>query len=289
MRDLSHPSLRIEWCDLERQIPRIERGTIVVHLAALRAGAKQSRERYLALNRDATLRLAEAAIRGDAARFINVSTAMVFGPSRGERLDESSPIQGFARANSYIGSKIQALERTEMLVPNGLPLVTIFPSIVYGPDHPSAPNRVTSHIRRLLAATIRFHPADVSRLRTLAYVDDVVSGIRAAIDRDLEPGSRFILGGEDISMGGFETLVLELSGRWAPALRAPSMLSRGAVTALDMLGRKESGGGYRAQLSILSKEWTFTSRRAEEILACRITPLHIGIEKTIQLLKTTRR
>ena len=289
MRDLSHPSLRIEWCDLERQIPRIERGTIVVHLAALRAGAKQSRERYMALNRDGTVRLAEAAIRGGAARFVNVSTAMVFGPSSGERLDESSPIQPVARANSYIGSKIEALERTEMLVPNGLPLVTILPSIVYGPDHPSAPNRVTSHVRRLMSARIRFHPADVSRLRTLAYVDDVVSGIRSAIERPLEPGSRFILGGEDISMGRFEKTVLELSGRSAPGLRVPSMLARTAVTALDVLGRKEREGGYRAQLSILSKEWCFTSRRAEETLDYWITPLHIGIEKTIQLLKTTRR
>jgi len=289
MADLAHKRLTLLRANFERDDLAIEPGTTIVHLAALRVGAVEKRSRYLDVNRDATLRLARTAQDSGARRFINVSTAMVLGPSNGSPLDEDAPVRSFARQNAYIQSKLEGLDALEAMAVDGFPLVTLLPSIVYGPDHPTAPNRITSHIRRLLRSPVRIHIDSVRAMRNLAFVDDVIGGMMKAIDSPAPHGSRFILGGADTSMLDFERKVLEMSGRVTPAIRVPGLIARSVATAIDSVRGRNEGEGYRAQIAVLQQEWRFDSSRAEVHLGYNRTALHIGLEKTIQSIKTTRR
>ncbi len=288
--DLKHPRMSVVRADFERAIPEIDRGAVVIHLSALRLSSRESRERYLAVNHAATVRLAQRALASGAIRFINVSTAMVLGASSAAPVDEDQPFSAAVRANAYIGSKVAALEDLERMVVDGLPLVTLLPSIVYGPDHPSRPNLITNHMRRILASPFRIHVGDSRRERSLAFVDDVVGALISSVDAEVPPGARFLLGGEDVSMRGFEELVLELSGRRRTAVvTVPVSLAGAVARSADIVGRRSVGEGFAAQLSNLQKEWKFDSKRADQFLGYVRTPLREGVRKTLECLKTFRR
>ncbi|HUF17604.1 MAG TPA: NAD-dependent epimerase/dehydratase family protein [Thermoanaerobaculia bacterium] len=251
LADLEHARLTAIVGDIEREVPPIEPGMTVIQLAALRIGVRQRRARYFAMNHDATLRLASSALAAGVSRFINVSTAVVLGPSRGAPLDETHQIGRSEGRNAYIDSRAAALLDLERMVKNGLPLVTLMPSIVFGPDHSSRPNYITSHIRRILSSPVRIHIGHADRVRSLAFVDDVVNAIVQAVECELDPGSRFLLAGSEVSMREFEELVFELAGKWrSPVIRLPHTLARAFSGLADGLIRRGKGRGSGSELRI---------------------------------------
>jgi nucleoside-diphosphate-sugar epimerase len=75
----------------------------VVHLAASFRGVPETEA--VAVNRDATARLARAAVEGGVSRFVLASTNLVFGPGRGRPAREDDPPKP---AGAYPASKAAA-------------------------------------------------------------------------------------------------------------------------------------------------------------------------------------
>lgn len=106
----------------------------VVHLAAFFRGATEAQAR--AANYDGTLALARLALDADVARFIYVSTNLVYGPGRGRPAredDEPQPLAG----NFYAATKLAA-ERAlrELQQAKELNLCTLRLAFVYGDGDP---------------------------------------------------------------------------------------------------------------------------------------------------------
>lgn len=123
-------------------------------------------------------------------RFVHVSTALIHGPSGG----------GGVPLGTYAETKARAAREVRRLAAEGLPAVTVCPTIVFGPDHPSHPNRVTSEIRRLLRQRVVRVVAGGRQARNLVHVDDVVRGLLAAELRGTV-GEEYLLGGEEVAPG----------------------------------------------------------------------------------------
>ncbi|MFI0419767.1 NAD-dependent epimerase/dehydratase family protein [Spongiactinospora sp. 9N601] len=105
----------------------------VVHLGA--AFREVGDEEAVAVNRTATIELAEAALRAGVSRFVSAGTTLVYGPGRGRparEADEPAP-----PAWAYTTSKVAAeeallrLHRTE-----GLPVRIVRLAFVYGEGDP---------------------------------------------------------------------------------------------------------------------------------------------------------
>ena len=163
-----------------------------------------------AVNVEATLALARRAGEAGVARFVHVATALIYGPSEDGRprteQDDLDPAPSL-----YARSKAEAVRGIRALVREGLPAVTVCPSIVFGPDHPSHPNRITSEIRRLLHGGPRIWLAGGRQARNLVFVDDVVDGLLAAEERGAV-GEEYLLGGEEVSPRELAGSVLALRG-----------------------------------------------------------------------------
>lgn len=107
--------------------------TTVVNAAAAFRG-DISEEEMQAVNRDAALALARESLQSGVARFVQLSTNMVYGPGRGRPLVESDELLA---SGGYPGSKREAEEGLAALrESDGLGLVVVRLAFVYGEGDP---------------------------------------------------------------------------------------------------------------------------------------------------------
>ena len=249
-------------------MPLLAAGVSVFHLAAVRhhplARARDMEE----VNVRATAELARRSLEAGAGRFVHVSTALVHGG-----------------LGAYADSKARAVEEIRRLAAEGLPAVIVSPAIVYGPDHPSHPNRITSEIRRLLRQRVVLVLAGGRQARNLVYVDDVVRGLLAAEQRGTV-GEEYLLGGEEIAPRDFGRLVLSLAGfRPLATLSLPAAPALAVAKIADRWQKSDPGSGYATAVQVLLREWRFSSERARRDLEYRPLPLAEGLSRTIEWLR----
>jgi dihydroflavonol-4-reductase len=275
LSDLGHPALRITSGDLRDPVsysPWLASGASVFHLAAARNHPHVRAREMEEVNVRVTAGLARRALEAGVGRFVHVATALIHGPSDGE----GGPF------GAYMETKARGVREVRRFVDEGLPAVIVCPTIVYGPDHPSHPNRITSEVRRLLRQRVVRVLGGGRQARNLVYVDDVVRGLLAA-ERLGAVGEEYVLGGEEIATRDFGRLVLSLAG-----LRPLAMLSLPAAPALalarivDRIRKTEAGSGYTTAVQVLLREWRFSSDRAAGDLEYHPVPLAGGLARTIK-------
>lgn len=262
---------------------RLPPGATVYHLAAVRNQPRSRSREMREVNVGHTLALAREAGRQGAGRFVHVATALVYGPADDgrPRTEAETLAEG---CGSYIESKADAVRGLRRLAADGLPVVIVCPSIVFGPDHPTHPNRITSEIRRLLGGGRPIWLAGGRQARDLVHVDDVIRGLLTAEERGTT-GEEYLLTGASISPR-------ELAERVAPGRRGisiPAAAARRMAGIADRLRGYEAGGGYATAVQMLLGEWRFRSDKAERELGYRPTPLHEGLALTMDFIRAERR
>jgi dihydroflavonol-4-reductase len=286
--------------DRESYLPHLRPGMAVFHLAALRPGPGRRRRDLEAVNVTACRDLARSCLERGTGRFVLVSAAHLHGPSALESAHWSlggPALVGREQAipgttvepllGCYERSRRAGLLEVRRLVEEGLDAIALCPAIIFGPDHPSHPNRVTEELRRILNAR---RPIDVliaggTARRDLVYLDDVVAATLAA-ERLAPAGAELVLSGEAISHCELIERVLALAGRRSSRLRLsiPAPAALAVARAADRLQRNDPGCGHAAAVIRLLSEWRFESSRARELLGYRPTPFQEGLAKTLRWL-----
>jgi dihydroflavonol-4-reductase len=299
LAELRHPHLEIVTGDLRDPAScaaRLPPGGTVFHLAGLRNHPRVRSGEMAAVNVEATLALARAAGETGVARFVQVATALIYGPAEKDARARSERDPLDPGASFYVRSKAEAVEGLRALARAGLPAVIVCPSLVFGPDHPSHPNRITAEIRRLLAGGPSLGLADGRQRRDLVFVDDVVRGLLAAEARGAV-GEEYLLGGEAVSPRELGMRVRALrSSRGMPRgmaasgifLSLPAGVARVAARVADRLRGHEAGGGYAIAVQNLLAEWRFDSGKAVRELAYRPLPLAEGLARTLDGLQLVK-
>ncbi len=277
---LRHPALQAVAGDIRDPAsysPWLASGASVFHLAAARNHPHRRNREMEEVNVRATAELARRSLEAGVGRFVHVSTALIHGPSDGEGVP----------FGVYMESKARAVEKVRRLAGEGLQAVIVCPAIVFGPDHPSHPNRITSEIRRLLRQRVVRVVAGGRQERNLVYVDDVVRGLLAA-ERRGAVGEEYLLGGEEISPRDFGRLVLSLAGlRPLATLSLPAGPALAMARVADRVRRSDPGSGYTTALQVLLREWRFSSDRARQDLEYRPRSLAERLAHTIDWLRAS--
>jgi dihydroflavonol-4-reductase len=286
LADLHHPALRTAAGDLgdpASWAPLLSEVTSVFHLAAARNQPQVRAREMEEVNVAATLALARRAGEAGVDRFVHVATALIYGPAEGVARTESDPPAGAFGA--YLGSKAKAVLEIRKLAREGLPAVTVCPALVFGPDHPSRPNRITSEIRRLLRGGPRVLVGGGRNPRNLVFADDIVQGLLAA-EKLGGIGEEYLLGGEEVSQRDFNKRVLVTARiRGGPGLRIPARAALAAAWAADRLRGHDPGCGYTTAVRTLLSDWRFHCGKAARDLGFRPTSLAEALTRTIQWIR----
>ncbi len=203
----------------------------VVHLAARvhdgRRAAAGDFDAFRRTNRDATLRLAEAAARAGARRFVFISTIKV----NGEGGDTAyAAADAPAPQGAYAVSKHEAEQGLrDIAARTGLDLVTLRPPLVYGPG-------VGGNFRTLIRLVTRGMPlplASVRNRRSLVGVENFASAIGLALTHPAAAGKTWLVSDQhDLSTPDLIRAIATAARKRPLLLPFPPVLLRTAAAAV---------------------------------------------------------
>lgn len=265
----------IRDADLVQQSMRDVR--YVFHVAAdYRLWAPDPNE-IIRTNVDGTRAVMEAALANGVERIVYTSSVATLRPSDdGTPVDEQSPLTEAEAIGAYKKSKVLAERLVERYVAKSkLPAVIVNPSTPIGPRDV----RPTPTGRIVIEAACGRMPAYVDTGLNLVHVDDVAAGHLAALTQG-RIGERYILGGDDMTLGQMLAEISRLAGRRAPTTRLPRQLvypiAYGAEAAARITGREPFAtvdgirmAKYKMYFSSAKakRELSYRSRPAQEALA----------------------
>ncbi|MBY0558422.1 hopanoid-associated sugar epimerase [Hyphomicrobium sp.] len=243
----------------------------VFHVAAdYRLWAPDPQE-IIATNTNGTRAVMAAALKAGAERVVytsSVATLRLTGD--GSPSDETMPLDEAHAIGAYKKSKVLAERLVErMIAEQALPAVIVNPSTPIGPRDV----RPTPTGRIVVEAASGRMPAYVETGLNLVHVDDVANGHVAALKRG-RIGERYILGGQDMTLGEMLAEIARLAGRRPPSIKLPRQLiypiAYGAEAMARITGREPFAtvDGLR----MAKYKMFFSSAKAERELGYRARP-----------------
>ncbi|MFO8236204.1 MAG: NAD-dependent epimerase/dehydratase family protein [Bacteroidales bacterium] len=259
----------------------------IFHLAAFAQPYAKDKTLYNKINAEATKALFNIAYKKNIKRIVFTSTAGTFGPSWDEPVNENT-VRSHDFFNEYESTKFIAEKIAKDFVLNGLDIVIVHPTRVYGPGRLSKSNAVTLMIKKYVQALWYVIPGgDGSKIGNYVFIEDVVKGHVAAMNKGIA-GEQYLLGGENKSYEDFFKMLRTLSGK-------NHMLFKVPVWALSVFA------AVQMKIALLLNQnpllppkwvkkylynWAVSSKKAREQLDYNVTPLKDGFAKTIEWVKT---
>jgi farnesol dehydrogenase len=240
-------------------------------------------------------------------KVVYVSTFMALGPSEGGPggvLDESAAPAGQARPdaggdragggegrvwiNSYERTKTLGDRLARRAIAAGQNVVVVYPGVIYGPGEMTEGNLVVRHLLDLLHRRLPALLGSPERRWCHVFVDDVARGVGLALER-ARPGARYVLGGENTSLGDFYRLVEELSGVPVPRRRLPDGLAKAIGAAQKGWARLRGTTPALTPdlVEVYRHDWAYSSARAAAELGYAYRPLREGLAATLAWLRET--
>ncbi|HWK11408.1 MAG TPA: NAD-dependent epimerase/dehydratase family protein [Vicinamibacterales bacterium] len=246
----------------------------VCHTAALVSVWRPDRSEFDAVNVGG-LQSALAAVRAHRIRrLIYTSSFLALPPS-----DSPRPLT----ANDYQRTKVIARDVARRAAAEGIPLVMLYPGVVYGPGRATEGNLVS----RLMSDRMhRRLPGIVGGDRTwsFSYIDDVADAHVSAVEVD-SPRTEYMLGGVNAPQRTIFEFLRDARGVSVP-LDIPYALAsaagifeeaRAAITRRPPLLT-------RGVVNIFRHDWALDAADAARDLRLRVLPLPEGFSRTLESL-----
>ena len=285
---LAHERIRVFQADVldPASLARAAEGCArAYHAAALVSVWAKDPEDYTRVNVGGTLNVIDAARAAGIARVVVTSTAGVFGPSEGGLVDEATP-RRIPFFNEYESSKAAMHAAVRARVVQGADAVIVCPTRVYGPGQMVEGNAATRMIERYIQGRWRALPGDGNRSGNYVFVDDVIDGHLAAMERG-RAGEAYIVGGENATYRQFFATLSEVSGVRKRLFPTPIPLLMAVAWTeqfrAERFGRKPLITPPWVRRYV--HDWANSTAKAEQELGYRPRPLKDGLAATVAWLR----
>lgn len=257
----------------------------VYHTAAMAKMWCKNKDDFYAVNVIGTKNVLQTALKQGVKRVVYTSTCGVWGPTLRHPMTENDPrIMGFPI--DYERTKYLAELEVNNFVKNGLDVVTVNPSRVFGEGPVTDSNTVSKMVRGYLKGKWRIIPGNGNNVANYAFLDDVVRGHIAAMQNG-ETGQRYILGGEDISFNQFFAMLGAISGHHQKMFRVPQKVIK-FYSHIEQLKTNLTGLApvFLPEFADrLLYDQKYSSNKAIKQFGYRITPFAKALERTVHYLQ----
>jgi farnesol dehydrogenase len=256
---------------------------VVLHLAAFVRNWSRRRRDFDDVNVGGFALAARAALERGVERFVHTSSFLALGPAPPEKpRTEEDPPAPSRGATDYARTKALAERERDWIEGQGLRVVSLYPTVLYGPGSLTAGNLVG----RILVDWLRGGPAafagDGSRVWNYVFIDDVVRAHLAVVEGE-PPHRRYIVAGENATQREFLSRAAGLMGRRAPRRGIPFGVLSAAGWAL--LGSAWLTGKEPQITPAIARtfreHWAFDGSRARRELGIHPTPILEGLAATL--------
>ncbi|HEY2434984.1 MAG TPA: NAD-dependent epimerase/dehydratase family protein [Vicinamibacterales bacterium] len=246
----------------------------IVHTAALVSAWRRSVSEFDAVNVGGLQSVLAAARAHRIGRIVYTSSFLALPPAGQPQA---------LTANDYQRTKVAARDVARRAAADGLPVVTLYPGVVYGPGPATEGNLVGRLMRDHLQGRL---PVLVGPEHTwsFAFVDDVADAHVAAVAH-ASPAREYAVGGVNAPQRAIYEFVRDRRGRAIPP-RVPYAIATASALACELWTRL--GGAppllTRGIVEIFRRDWPLDSREAQRDLGLRLQPLAEGFDRTLAAL-----
>jgi len=255
----------------------------VVHLAAHVRNWSRRRRDFDDVNVGGFALAARTALESGVERFIHTSSFLALGPAPPERpRTEEDPPAPVPRGTDYARTKALAEKERDWLEAQGLTVVSLYPTVLYGPGTLTAGNLVGRMLVDWLGGARAVLMGDGSRVWNYVFIDDVVGAHVRAVESE-PPKRRYIVAGENATQRAFFATAARLAGRPAPA-RGIQFAVLAAASWIEMARAWMTGRQPAITPAIVRTfrpHWAFDGSRARRELGIEPTPLEAGLAATL--------
>lgn len=285
---LAHPAIKLfkgDILDKASIAPAIANCEQAYHLAALASVWNPNPKSFEEVNVKGLQNVLDCCIDAGIQDVVFTSTAGVVGHSENMR-----PVAELTNLNPklethYERSKLNAELILKRYVDKGLRAIIVNPSRVFGPGLLTESNGFTRLIKMYISGKWNIMPGNGSSVGNYVFVDDVIRGLILAMDK-ASAGERYLLGGTDASYNEFFSLIRETSGCSNTLYRMPLPLM--LFISYIQMGLANTTGRHPLItppfVRKYAKNWSVSSEKAIKELGYSITPLEIGMAKTLTWL-----
>ncbi len=289
--DVSHlPISHIKVCrgnilDIKSIKTAMEGCDRVYHLAAYAKNWAKSYQIFHDVNYQGLSNIITASQQCYVKKIVFTSTIMTYGPSNGVPVDESHQ-RTVRYFTEYERSKAEAEKLVRHHCTEGMNIVTVHPTRVFGPGMLVESNSVTKMIELYMQGKWRTFPGDGSAVGNYSYVEDVAMGHILAMENG-RSGENYILGGENVSYKKFFDLVTDIIHKKYYIFPVPKQIA--LTFSFIEQKRAEWFDHYPvitpAWVKVFLDDWACTSEKAEREIGYKITPLREVLQTTIAWLQ----
>jgi dihydroflavonol-4-reductase len=268
--------------DAEAMMASMRGARFLFHVAAdYRLWAKNPSE-IIEANVEGTRAVMAAATAAGVERVVYTSSVATLAPAGDAPADETAVLAERDAVGAYKRSKVAAERLVEILIAGGLPAVIVNPSTPIGPRD----GRPTPTGRILIEAALGRMPAYVDTGLNLVHVDDVAAGHVAALKVG-RIGERYILGGDDVTLGRMLADIAAVVGRPPPRVKLPRAPLYPLAFATEAVAQVTGREPFLTLdgLRMAKKKMFFTSAKAERELSYRHRPYQEAIKDALNWFK----
>jgi dihydroflavonol-4-reductase len=273
--DLDFERVECDICD-PRAVRRAMKGVDrVFHLAGLISLRDTDVDRLYEVNVGGTRAVMEEALRAGVERVVHTSSVAAIGPAEwGQTADERQLFTAGSLGIPYVNSKHEGEAEAMRLAAQGLPVVVVNPTYVFGAGDHSG--RATGIVRQFMLGRI---PAYVGGALNVVGVDDVARGHLLADERG-EVGERYILGNRNYTLDRLFADLTRLSGVEAPALKLAPGVALRLVQAAQAAGVRPPITANEVKLA--SQWWCYRNGKAKRDLDWTTSPHEDAVDATVE-------
>lgn len=257
----------------------------VYHLAGIAHLWVPRREDFDRVNARGTEIVLQAAAEHRVERVIHCSTESILLPAPGpaaRSIDESTLPPETEMPGPYTQSKHRAERAALAAAYAGLDVVVVNPTLPIGPDDPN----MTPPTAMLLHFLNGNSPFFLDCILNLADVREVAAGIVLAADLG-EPGARYILGGQNVSLRELLGMIEKEAGRPMPKYSIPPPVALTMATLIEWnanyLTRKRPAATQEG-VRLALRSAPFDTQKAEHELGYSVRPVDTALKETLRWL-----
>lgn len=250
------------------------------HVAAWYEVGVDDRERMFDINVGGTRNVLAAAKETGLPKLVYCSTCGALGPHEPGALPDETFENPVGLGSYYTESKYEAHRVVRSAAAEGLPVVTVLPGGIYGPNDPSVVGRILAMVVRGLMPVTALADGEF----TFVHVDDVARGHILAFEKGT-PGEEYVLGGEPATVHDVLQRAAVAAGRRPPKRSIPTGVLK-AVAPVSGPFTRVMGFGPRFLQEAISqasgKSFAYSWEKARTRLGYRPMSLDEGIPPTVE-------
>lgn len=240
----------------------------IYHLAApFRYWSRRPRE-VMDPTVQGTRAVLEAARRRGLSRVVLTNSAGALGVTTSDEPMDETHSFNLMDPEIYLRAKVEAMEVAEQAASEGLSVVVVMPSAVFGPgDWKPTPNghALLEYLKISPGGRVPATDGGIS----VVDVEDVAEGHILAMDRG-RVGERYILGGENLTFRHAINLLHDLTGLAEPGERSPgagtmALVGRALELYARMTGRDPMLTHRLARDHAFSRVWVSSAKAEREL------------------------